>query len=59
MRIRMGTDPLFPAGLLLPLADPASARVVARTTWTTSGPGEPLPDDGSCRACLDEEGGAW
>jgi hypothetical protein len=55
----MGTDPLFPPAVLLPLVDAGVARAVAATTWTASGPGEPLPDDAGYHAGLDEDGGAW
>jgi hypothetical protein len=52
----MRTDPLFPVAVFLPLSDAVTARTVAATSWTTSGAGEPLPDDACHHACLDEEG---
>jgi hypothetical protein len=48
----MSSDPLFPLAALLPLTDPVTAHVVAKTTWTTNGPGEPLSDD----PCFVEDG---
>jgi hypothetical protein len=50
----MGCDPLFPTAVFLPLADAVTARILAATSWTTSGAGEPLPDD-AAHSSIEEE----